>query len=83
MGFVSHILCAMADLAGNFLHRSGAYNMKRITCVLRAAFACLLLMLIVQPGAWAVPGDIGGNGTDEPDGFVGINDLNRVLGHWG
>jgi hypothetical protein len=35
-----------------------------------------------QPGAWAVPGDIAGSGTDEPDGLVGIDDLNRVLGNW-
>jgi hypothetical protein len=40
------------------------------------------LWLTVQPGAWAVPGDIAGTGTDEPDGFVGIDDLNRVLGNW-
>jgi len=33
------------------------------------------------PRAWAVPGDIAGPGG-EPDGFVGIADLNTVLGNW-
>lgn len=40
----------------------------------------LLLGLLTQPGAWAVPGDIAGGDGDGPDGFVGIADLNRVLG---
>ncbi len=61
--------------------------MKRLTCDLRPASCvlwavgvCLLFWLTAQPGAWAVPGDIAGSGTDEPDGFVGIDDLNRILG---
>ncbi|MEZ6193340.1 MAG: hypothetical protein R3C45_18875 [Phycisphaerales bacterium] len=29
-----------------------------------------------------MPGDIAGGSGDEPDGFVGIADLNRVLGNW-
>jgi len=69
--------------------------MNRLTTVLRptsyvlwAVFACLLMLLAAPPGllpgARAVPGDIAGagHGVDEPDGFVGISDLNRVLGNW-
>ncbi len=72
--------------------------MKRLTNLSRLAsrfpWVCgvpLLFLLIALPGvpgvpgvpgAWAVPGDIAGGSNGDPDGLVGIEDLNAVLGHW-
>ncbi len=56
--------------------------LRPASCVLWACIALVFLHLTASPGAWAVPGDICGNNTDEPDGFVGIADLNRILGSW-
>lgn len=34
------------------------------------------------PDTLAVPGDICGSGTTEPDGYVGLDDLHPLLDHW-